>query len=66
MNGDAPATPVDWTDPSKQWTEFVGGFQLADNVTRIARPAGIALGKEGSLFLADDQNGVVYRIRPTP
>jgi len=64
MNGDAPATPVDWTDPGKQWTEFVGGFQLADNVTRIARPAGIAVGKEGSLFLADDQNGLVYRIRP--
>jgi glucose/arabinose dehydrogenase len=66
MNGDAPATAVDWNDPSKQWSEFVGGFQLADNITRIARPTGIALGKEGSLFVADDQNGRVYRIRPTP
>ena len=66
MNGDAPATPVDWSDPSKQWSEFVGGFQLADNVTRIARPTGIALGNAGSVFLADDQNGLVYRIRPTP
>jgi glucose/arabinose dehydrogenase len=66
MNGDAPATAVDWTDPSKQWTEFVGGFQLADQVTRIARPTGITVGKEGSLFLADDENGLVYRIRPSP
>ncbi len=66
MNGDTPATAVDWSDPSKQWTEFVGGMQLADGVTRIARATGITLGKEGSLFLADDQNGLVYRIRPSP
>jgi glucose/arabinose dehydrogenase len=64
MNGDAPAIAVDWTDASKQWTEFVGGFQLADQLTRIARPTGIAVGAQGSLFIADDQNGVVYRIRP--
>ena len=54
MNGDTPATPVDWNDPGKQWSEFVGGCQLADNVTRAARPTGIAIGKEGSLFVADD------------
>jgi len=64
MSGDTPATPVDWNDPGKQWTEFLGGCQLADNVTRIARPTGIAIGKEGSLFVADDM-GYVYRIRPT-
>lgn len=64
MNGDAPAVAVDWNDPSKQWTEFVGGFQLADQLTRIARPTGIAVGAQGSLFIADDQNGVIYRVRP--
>jgi glucose/arabinose dehydrogenase len=64
MNGDSPVTPVDWADPTKQWTEFVGGFQLADGVTRIGRPTGIAVGSQGSLFVADDQNGLVYRIRP--
>ena len=64
MNGDAPATSVDWKDPTKQWTEFVGGFQLADGVTRIGRPSGIAVGSQGSLFIADDQNGCVYRVRP--
>jgi glucose/arabinose dehydrogenase len=64
MNGDAPKTAVDWKDPTKQWTQFVGGFQLADGVTRIARPSGIAVGALGSLFIADDQNGYIYRVRP--
>jgi glucose/arabinose dehydrogenase len=64
MNGDTPQIPVNWSDPTKQWTEFVGGFQLSNGTTRIGRPAGIAVGVQGSLFVADDQNGTVYRIRP--
>lgn len=64
MQGDDPAVAVDWTDPSKQWTEFVGGFQFADGKTRIGRPTGIAVGAKGSLFVADDQDNFVYRIRP--
>ncbi len=64
MNGDTPATPVDWSDPTKQWKTFIGGFQLADGTTRVARPTGVAVGALGSLFVADDQNGIVYRIRP--
>jgi glucose/arabinose dehydrogenase len=64
MNGDAPRTAVNWTDPTKQWTQFVGGFQQSNGMTRIARPTGIAVGPLGSLFLADDQNGYIYRVRP--
>jgi glucose/arabinose dehydrogenase len=64
MNGDKPVTPVNWTDPTKQWTEFVGAWQLMDGVTRIGRPSGVAVGPQGSLFVGDDQNGSVYRIRP--
>jgi glucose/arabinose dehydrogenase len=63
-DGDAPATAVNWTDPTKQWSDFVSGFQLADGTTRVARPTGVAVGSAGSLFVADDQNGLVYRIRP--
>jgi glucose/arabinose dehydrogenase len=59
-----PKTPVDWSNPNTQWTEFVGGFQKPDE-TRIARPTGIAVGPEGSLFVSDDQAGNIYRIRPT-
>jgi glucose/arabinose dehydrogenase len=63
LRRDEPATPVDWTNPDAQWREFVGGFQLADE-SRIGRPTGIAVGPGGSLFVADDQAGVVYRVRP--
>jgi glucose/arabinose dehydrogenase len=64
MNGDTPVTPVNWGDPTKQWTDFVTGCQLADGVTRVARPSGITVGRDGSLFLADDLNSTVVRIRP--
>jgi glucose/arabinose dehydrogenase len=64
MSGDAPQNAVDWNDPSRQWTDFVSGFQLADGTTRIGRPTGIAVGAAGSLFVADDQTGNIYRIRP--
>lgn len=64
MNGDMPATPVDWNDPTRQWTEVVGGFQLADGVTRIGRPTGVTVGAQGSLFVGDDNTGNIYRIRP--
>ncbi|MGH7327210.1 MAG: hypothetical protein ACREJX_02555, partial [Polyangiaceae bacterium] len=59
MNGDAPATPVDWTDPTKQWTSFVTGWSQ-----NSSRATGIAVGAKGSLFVADDQTSLVYRIRP--
>ena len=64
MNGDAPQTPVNWSDPTAQWSGFITGFQLADGTTRIGRPTGIAVGPSGSLFVADDQTGNIYRIRP--
>jgi glucose/arabinose dehydrogenase len=64
MNGDAPATPVNWNDPTVQWATFVGGFQNPAGTARVARPTGITVGALGSLFIADDQNGLVYRVRP--
>jgi glucose/arabinose dehydrogenase len=63
LRNDEPAKPVDWADPSAQWHEFVRGFQRPDE-SRVGRPTGIAVGPLGSLFVADDQAGVVYRIRP--
>ncbi len=63
MHGDAPVKPVDWSDPTTQWQTFVGGFQ-PEGLTRIGRPTGIAVGAKGSLFVADDVNGVIYRVRP--
>jgi glucose/arabinose dehydrogenase len=63
MNADVPAKSVDWSDPTAQWTDFLTGFQTP-NGTRIGRPTGIAVGSRGSLFVADDQTGTIYRIRP--
>jgi glucose/arabinose dehydrogenase len=63
FSGGAPARAVSWSDPTAQWTDFFTGFQRADG-SRIGRTTGVAVGAQGSLFVADDQNGVVYRIRP--
>ena len=63
FSGAAPARAVNWNDPTAQWNDFFTGFQHADG-SRIGRVTGVAVGAQGSLFVADDQNGVVYRIRP--
>jgi glucose/arabinose dehydrogenase len=63
MRGDEPAKPVDWSKPTTQWDRFAEGFQPGGR-KRNGRPTGIAVGPKGSLFVADDANGVIYRIRP--
>jgi len=64
MNGDSPVIPADWSDPTAQWVDFIGGFQLANGSTRIGRPTGVAVGVQGSLFVADDRTNEIYRVRP--
>jgi glucose/arabinose dehydrogenase len=61
-NGE-PAKSVDWSNPDAQWTEFGGGCQNPDGA-RSCRPAGVAVGTDGSLFVSDDSGGAIYRIRP--
>jgi glucose/arabinose dehydrogenase len=63
MDGDRPVKPVDWQNPNAQWTDFISGFQRGCR-TRIGRATGIAVGPKGSLFVADDASGKIYRIRP--
>lgn len=41
---------------------FVTGFLTDGGKTHIARPVGLAFAKDGSLLMADDANGVIYRI----
>ncbi|HET6274944.1 MAG TPA: hypothetical protein VFE16_03260 [Candidatus Cybelea sp.] len=64
MNGDRPSKSVDWSNPTAQWSDFVTGFQ-SGCTERIGRPTGIAIGSKGSLFIADDLTGSIYRVRPT-
>jgi glucose/arabinose dehydrogenase len=63
MNGDVPKTAVDWSNPTTQYAQLVTGFQPGCT-TRIGRPTGVAVGSQGSVFVADDLSGDVYRIRP--
>jgi len=65
MTGDAPRIPVDWANPAAQWQPFVWGFGVQSDTNYVGRPTGIAVGSQGSLFVSDDLNGVVYRIRPS-
>lgn len=44
---------------------FVGSFLTDGGKTHIARPVGLAMAKDGSLLMADDANGVLYRIAYT-
>lgn len=41
---------------------FVTGFLTDGGTTHIARPVGLALNPDGSLLMADDANGTIYRI----
>lgn len=65
MHGDMPAHAANWTDPTTQWTSFIDGYQSGGTIERIGRPTGIAVAVDGSLFVADDETGAIYRIRPT-
>ncbi len=64
LAGDTPLRAVNWNDPTAQWSEFFSGFQDASG-NRIGTPTGIAVGPNGSLFVADDSAGKIYRIRPS-
>jgi glucose/arabinose dehydrogenase len=59
-----PVTPVDWANPNAQWQPFFYNFGTAAT-NRVGRPTGVAVGALGSLFIADDQTGNIYRIRPS-
>jgi glucose/arabinose dehydrogenase len=50
--------------PVGTFTVFARGFQSAEG-RAIARPTGLALGPDGSLFVSDDFGGRIYRIRYT-
>jgi len=44
---------------------FVTGFLTDGGKTHIARPVGLAFAKDGAMLMADDGNGVIYRIAYT-
>lgn len=50
---------------AKSIEPFVGSFLADGGKTHIARPVGLAMAKDGALLMADDANGVLYRIAYT-
>ncbi|WP_162054473.1 PQQ-dependent sugar dehydrogenase [Pontibacter pamirensis] len=46
----------------KQIEDFVTGFLMEDGKSHFGRPVGIAQHRDGSLLIADDDNGVIYRV----
>jgi Raf kinase inhibitor-like YbhB/YbcL family protein len=46
----------------QRFEPFVTGFLTDNGRTHIARPVGLAWAKDGALLMADDANGVIYRI----
>ncbi|RZL31846.1 MAG: YbhB/YbcL family Raf kinase inhibitor-like protein, partial [Rubrivivax sp.] len=46
----------------QRFEPFVTGFLTDGGRTHIARPVGLAWAKDGALLMADDANGVIYRI----
>ena len=46
----------------KRIDPFVSGFLTDNGQTHIARPVGLAVARDGSLLMADDANGVIYRV----
>jgi glucose/arabinose dehydrogenase len=43
--------------------DFFSGFLSADGETRFGRPAGIIISKKGVIYIADDENGVIYSVK---
>ncbi len=52
---DGSGNPVSFED-------FLTGFLSSDGDEQFGRPAGIAIAKDGSLLISDDENGVIYRV----
>jgi glucose/arabinose dehydrogenase len=42
--------------------DFLTGFLIDNGAAQFARISGVAVAPYGSLFVADDANGVIYRV----
>jgi glucose/arabinose dehydrogenase len=44
--------------------DFLSGFLINGDKERFGRPAGLAISDDGTVFVSDDANGVLYVIKP--
>ena len=47
--------------PTGEYEDFMTGF-VVDNERVWARPVGVTVGKDGSLFVGEDANGTIWRV----
>jgi glucose/arabinose dehydrogenase len=50
----------------ERFEPFLDGFLAPDGKSYFGRPAGLALARDGALFVSDDANGVIYRVSYGP
>jgi glucose/arabinose dehydrogenase/cytochrome c2 len=55
------AVPLEAGVPSGEYEEFMTGFVVSDE-TVWARPVGVAVAHDGSLFVSEDANGALWRV----
>lgn len=53
--------PFENGQPAAQVEDFVTGWLQADG-SASGRPAGLAVGADGALYISDDKGGIVYRV----
>ncbi|RDC57971.1 glucose dehydrogenase [Pedobacter chinensis] len=44
--------------------DFFSGFLSSDGKTRFGRPAGLAISNKGTVYISDDESGVIYSVIP--
>lgn len=47
--------------PTGEYEDFLTGFVIS-NKEAWGRPVGVAIGKDGSLFVTEDAGGTIWRI----
>ena len=45
-----------------EFTTFLSGFLVEEQLANLGRIAGLAVAADGSLLISEDQNGVIYRV----
>jgi glucose/arabinose dehydrogenase len=51
--------------PAGDASDLATGFLPAGSDTALGRPAGLAVGADGTLYVSDDKAGFIYRIAPS-
>jgi glucose/arabinose dehydrogenase len=53
--------PLEGGAPTGEYEDFMTGF-VVDEQSVWARPVGVAVGRDGALFVSEDGNGTVWRV----